>query len=817
MKNYSRILFFILALLFPYYCLFGQTPSANTPLEQKNQVATRTEPVNSSISTIIPKATLLEESFVKLPDKIAEITASQTINQQLSSARKQLVDLRLKISELKASGMFSFDKIAEIRVSTREHHQKVRSTEKKLAEKIKEIENLRQTWEEKKKSWDLLRKNQSEESEAVKIVFKEAENKIKNALKLFSGIEAPLVQLQQVASALSSDYQNLLTEIEEIISSMRKDLFSKSRPAMFTPTFFSQFDKSLWEEFWLGIASLKMPARNFYKSQGWVISLQVLGILFFIWLFSSIGSEKAQKLKLSFLVSRKFSAAVVAGLALFYPLYEDLPNTARAFLWLIMVISGARLIAGTVEHSLRRTLIYILSGLFLTTHIFYLIKLPTPIFRIFVAMVGITGAILCFWRASRGRREDATMPFLAATRIGGLTMSVVFLSQVAGYAGLGNHLLEVTIKSVFFLLIVWITSIILKGLFEAGLDNAFVKRSKIFEKHSGHIVSKVRFIIDCIAVYMAISGLLSVWRISDSTTDAAYLILNLGLTIQDQKITVGVILTAIVFLYASIFASWLIQRILDEEVYPRKKVETGVGISINRLIHYAFVIIGSIIALSTIGIGIQSLAVLMGAFGIGIGFGLQNIVNNFASGLILLFERSIKIGDIVQISGEWGTIKNLGLRATIVETFDRSELIVPNSDLVSSTVTNWTLTNQLVRVIVRVGVAYGSDVEKVIKVLNQAAEEHSLILGFPKTTVLFTGFGNSSLNFEVRAFVNGMDYFLGVKSDLHVEIDRLFRENGIEIPFPQSDIHLRTIDEPFIKSAIQIKDKEQPGEEESTS
>ncbi|MGM0600933.1 MAG: mechanosensitive ion channel domain-containing protein [Candidatus Rifleibacteriota bacterium] len=816
MKNY-RILFFILIFSFPFGYLSGQTEPVNNEGNQDEQVATQAIPVDSSISTIIPKATLLEKSFVELPEKIAEITASQTINQQLNSAREEIGQLRFKISELKASGMFSFDKIAEIRVNTKEHLQKVKNIEKSIAEKINAIENLRQKWKETQKSWATLREKQADESEAVRNVFKEAEKKIKEARKLSVGVEAPLVQLQQIASELGSDYQNFLKEIDEIISSMRKDLFSKSRPAMFTPTFYYQFDKTLWEEFWLGIASLKMPSRNFYKSQGWVISLQFLGVLFFIWLFGTIGSERAQKLNLNFLVSRRVAAAIVAGLALFYPLFEDIPNTARAFLWLIMVVSGARVMAGTVEQPLRRTLIYVLAGLFLTTHIFYLIKLPTPAFRIFVAIVGLMGAIICLWRSIKGKSENASMPFLVATKIGGIVMLVIFLTQAAGYTSLSNHLLEVAIRSVFFLLIVWITSIILKGLFEAVLDNTFVKRSRIFEKHSRHIVTKVRFIVDCVAVYIAISGLLPVWGISDSTTDAAYSILNLGFNIQEQKVTVGIILTAIIFLYASLFASWLIQRILDEEVYPRKKVEPGVGISINRLIHYAFVIIGSIIALSTIGVGLQSLAVLMGAFGIGIGFGLQNIVNNFASGLILLFERSIKVGDVVQINGEWGTIKNLGLRATVVETYDRSELIVPNSDLVSSTVTNWTLTNQLIRVIVKVGVAYGSDVEKVIKILNQAANEHKFVLNYPKPSVLFTGFGNSSLDFEVRVFVNGMDYFLSVRSDLHVEIDRLFRENDVEIPFPQNDVHLRTIDEPFIKSAIHIKGIKLESGEEITS
>ncbi len=276
---------------------------------------------------------------------------------------------------------------------------------------------------------------------------------------------------------------------------------------------------------------------------------------------------------------------------------------------------------------------------------------------------------------------------------------------------------------------------------------------------------------------------------------------------QGERITIGVIVTAIALLYLSLFASWLVQRILDEEVYPRKKVDQGVGISVNRLIHYAFVIIGAVIAMSTIGIGLQSLAVLMGAFGIGIGFGLQNIVNNFASGLILLFERSIKVGAVVQISGSWGKIKNLGLRATVVETFDHAELIVPNSDLVSTTVTNWTLSDRQIRIILKVGVAYGSDVKLVTSILHSVARENPFVMKFPEPSVLFMGFGSSSLDFEMRVFVSDIDNMLSLRSEMNREIDRQFREHNVEIPFPQSDLHIRTMDEPFKESIMQLTRK----------
>jgi small-conductance mechanosensitive channel len=150
----------------------------------------------------------------------------------------------------------------------------------------------------------------------------------------------------------------------------------------------------------------------------------------------------------------------------------------------------------------------------------------------------------------------------------------------------------------------------------------------------------------------------------------------------------------------------------------------------------------------------------------------------------------------VQIKGEWGTIKNLGLRATVVETFDRSEMIVPNSDLVSITVTNWTLSDRQTRVIVQIGVAYGSDVQKVTQILLRIAQDNPFIMKFPAPVVYFMNFGASSLDFELRAWVADIDIRMKIKNEIHYEIDRLFRENNIEIPFSQHDLHIRTIDEP---------------------
>ncbi len=213
----------------------------------------------------------------------------------------------------------------------------------------------------------------------------------------------------------------------------------------------------------------------------------------------------------------------------------------------------------------------------------------------------------------------------------------------------------------------------------------------------------------------------------------------------------------------------------------------------------ASVFVGFFFAVGALGVDFKNITILAGAFSIGIGFGLQNIVNNFVSGLILLFERPIKVDDVVMIDGGLARIKKLGLRATIVQTLGGSDVIVPNSDLVSTRVINWTLSNRLMRLAIPVGVAYGSDVPRVLCTLQEVGGAHPRVLADPESQVPFLSFGGSSLDFELRVWVEVED-FVSIRSDLHQEVDRRFREEGIEIAFPQHDLHLRTVDEPARKA-----------------
>jgi small-conductance mechanosensitive channel len=214
-------------------------------------------------------------------------------------------------------------------------------------------------------------------------------------------------------------------------------------------------------------------------------------------------------------------------------------------------------------------------------------------------------------------------------------------------------------------------------------------------------------------------------------------------------------------------------------------------------------LIALLVGMSVAGFDFSNIAIIAGALSVGIGFGLQNIVNNFVSGLIILFERPIRKGDWIVVGATEGHVKEIKIRSTRIETFDRSDVIVPNSEIISNQVTNWILSSQSGRTSIPVGVAYGTDVEKVRDILLAIAEKNTSVVKsglVPQPVVLFREFGDSSLNFELRVFLYDIEDRLKVISEINFAIDKAFREQGIEIPFPQRDLHVKSMPESFLKN-----------------
>ncbi|MCF3648349.1 mechanosensitive ion channel family protein [Synoicihabitans lomoniglobus] len=261
----------------------------------------------------------------------------------------------------------------------------------------------------------------------------------------------------------------------------------------------------------------------------------------------------------------------------------------------------------------------------------------------------------------------------------------------------------------------------------------------------------------------------------------------------DTPITALGILKLLILITLVIFAEAVLRRIFLTRVLSRTHLDEGMRFAIARISGYIFLTLGFYLALNFVGIDLSSLAVFAGAIGVGLGFGLQNIVHNFISGIIILAERPIAIGDRVEVNGVAGKVAKISLRSTIVVTNDNISVIVPNSNFISEPVVNWSHGDPKVRINVPVGIAYGSDVPKFRRLMTEVALSQSEVLRDPAPNIFFIGFGDSSLDFEIGVWTAEMlQNPKRFRSELYYKIEAVLRENGIEIPFPQRDLHVRS-------------------------
>jgi small-conductance mechanosensitive channel len=329
---------------------------------------------------------------------------------------------------------------------------------------------------------------------------------------------------------------------------------------------------------------------------------------------------------------------------------------------------------------------------------------------------------------------------------------------------------------------------------ENGLGVRLRHRLLLDDAGAARLVFWVMLTVDMVGAVLLVGVIVLMWGLPAAMLDQAGDMMIDGVDLGGFRLSLVNIGLAVAVLILLLTGVRLVQRFLADQVLVQTRLELGVRDALVTGIGYVGYVLVALITFSVLGLNIGNIALIFGALSVGIGFGLQHVVSNFVAGLILLIQRPIKTGDWIVVGDQQGYVRRISVISTEVQTFDAAAVIIPNSTMLSSQVINWHLHNKLGRVVIRIGVSYDSDPEQVRKVLLACAEQNTDLLRRPAPQVLFREFGESSLDFELRFFLREIDELLRVSSDVRFAIKKAFAEAGIEIPYPQRDLHIKTVE-----------------------
>jgi len=496
------------------------------------------------------------------------------------------------------------------------------------------------------------------------------------------------------------------------------------------------------------------------------------------------------------ILDRPMTAAAVTILAVASLFDQQAPTAWFDLVNLLLLLTLVLLLFGVLAKALR-PLPYLLIALFVLMRLVQVSPVASITQRLAMLALSLAGIGFCWWFLRSLQKDpdevpDAWRRWVARglrLAIGLLTVSL--LANITGNVRFGVLMAVGTVDAIFTAIILVAVGAVLRAMVRVALLSNTARRLGIAPEHSDAVRRALFRTISLIATVVWIVFTLKGFMVYDQLITMLGAMLATEASIGEFSISLGDVLIFVFIIWLSIKLAALVDFVLEVIVLRHVTLPVGVPQTICRLSRYTVILVGVMVAFSAIGFDVSKAALVAGGLGVGIGFGLQNIVNNFVSGLILLFERPIRVGDTIELGTTSGVVEKIGMRATLIRTWKGPELVVPNADLVSSQVLNWNLRRDRKRAEVPVGVAYDSDPEVVAKILTEVAVAHPDVLKHPEPECLFLGFGDSSLDFQVRAWA-ATDKCFGVQSDLRFAIRKALTDTGIEIPFPQRDVHVTT-------------------------
>jgi small-conductance mechanosensitive channel len=494
---------------------------------------------------------------------------------------------------------------------------------------------------------------------------------------------------------------------------------------------------------------------------------------------------------------RPVSVAVLIALMIASAVYPLAPSIAISLVGLVVLVPLFRIVSPVV-HPAFTSLLLVLAGFYVFDQLCNLLDAVRVLERLLFFFQTLAGAGFIVWllRPHRLARIPADIERPAslgtALKIASVLLGLSALANLFGFMTFAEILGRGTFGAAYLGALMFAAQRVALTSVVVTLSTERAQRLGIVKLEGEHILRWSRFALRLGAVLLWAYLTLGAFAVRDAVAGKLTAILTTPLEVGTVAISLGEVLGFGVTIVAALTLSRIITAMLRDDVLPRVHLARGVDNAITTSVHYALLFAGFLLALGAAGIDMSRFAILAGAFGVGIGFGLQNIVNNFVSGLVLLYERPVGVGDMVEVGDLLGTVTRIGIRSSTVRTFQGSEVIVPNANLITEQLINWTLSDAIRRIDLPVGVAYGSDHERVQEVLREAIASVENVHSQPEPIVLFQGLGDSSLDFEVRLWTDA-PIWPWVHSAAMGEIYAGLARAGIEIPFPQRDLHFKSV------------------------
>lgn len=789
-----------IALLFAFFMFVGTVhaeqiaPDNQPSVKKPQQVAAKYD-----LSELVPLATELKARLARLEGGIESMPDVAPIKKHFAEIESKIATQEKQLQRLQSSPRKNYARLFALRQDLRDKNDLFSTISKPLSMAISDLDKWDREWLDERVYWSEWQASMLKERSFDQLghMFEAVNLSIDAARKIIRKHINILMAVQARGGEVKSKIDSLNAEIRSFIGQARKDyVFGQSLP-IYSAQFYSQFNSELLNAGWEGLSLISWTDSRFVAQHNIVYSL-LLVLLFVLSALLYRYRENLRELEhLHFVVQRPVATVlfVFALLTSLHLEFWEAPSSIQMMTTVIGGIACVRLLGSVLEQTWKRHAAYSAMIAFIIMLVLVTSGLPIPLFRLYTIIISLLAVWFCLKWAKESSSRSEPAHYALLVRVIAAVFVAILVAEFWGKAGVATYLLLASMQSMAIIL----PFILFIHMIRAGLKWVFFSsplwQIKLLRNDAGEYAAKTSFIIETVIVlFIMLPAILSAWKVFDSVPEAINSLLAPGFMVGDQKITIGVIIVSMAILYGTFLMSHILPQVLLDEQVTGKKIERGVRLSIARLMKYFIILIGFLVTLSLMQFDMTKLTIMVSAFGIGIGFGLQSIVSNFVSGLIMLVERPLREGDTINFNNDWATIKTIGLRSTVVKTFDEAEVIIPNADLVNNPVINWTLSNREIRLHLPVGVAYGSDVPLVLDTLIKCAKAHNAVLSSPAPQVLFFNFGESSLDFEVRVWIQDVDAMLLVKSEIYCDIEQRFRELNITVPFPQRDLHLRSID-----------------------